>query len=271
MALQRGVGRGIWRWNWADMLVLPCALITALLLGAGLIWASGASVVEAYYGLFEGMCGSRRALVETCVAAIPYMLAGLSVALGFHGGLFNIGAEGQFYMGALGAAVVGYAVAGIPLWIHLPLALLAASGIALIPRRTALRAATVVICLALGVLSWERSKAWESDEALWRATLEASPDSPLATFNLAHTLRQMLHLRPRNRFAELEGVYLTGGGTHPGSGLPVIYESARISSRLLLGDLGLDHAFIDRAREGEEPILLPQAPESQPQPVRRSA
>lgn len=61
-----------------------------------------------------------------------------------------------------------------------------------------------------------------------------------ATFSMAHTLRQMLHLRPHNRFEDLEGVYLVGGGTHPGSGLPVIFESARITSRLLLKDLELE-------------------------------
>lgn len=60
-----------------------------------------------------------------------------------------------------------------------------------------------------------------------------------ATFNLAHTLNQMLHLRPHNRFEDLDGMYLVGGGTHPGSGLPVIFESARISSRLLLEDFGM--------------------------------
>jgi phytoene desaturase len=60
-----------------------------------------------------------------------------------------------------------------------------------------------------------------------------------ATFNLAHSLSQMLHLRPRNRFEDLESVYLVGGGTHPGSGLPVIYESARITSRLVGQDLGM--------------------------------
>ena len=60
-----------------------------------------------------------------------------------------------------------------------------------------------------------------------------------ATFNLAHNLSQMLHLRPRNRFEDLESVYLVGGGTHPGSGLPVIYESARITSRLIGEDLGV--------------------------------
>jgi phytoene desaturase len=66
-----------------------------------------------------------------------------------------------------------------------------------------------------------------------------------ATFSLAHSLRQMLHLRPRNRFEDLDGVYLVGGGTHPGSGLPVIFESARISARLLLDDMGIDRSWID--------------------------
>lgn len=61
-----------------------------------------------------------------------------------------------------------------------------------------------------------------------------------ATFNLAHSLRQILHLRPRNRFEDLEGVYLVGGGTHPGSGLPVIFEGARITSSLVAQDLGLN-------------------------------
>lgn len=61
-----------------------------------------------------------------------------------------------------------------------------------------------------------------------------------ATFSMAHSLKQMLHLRPHNRFEDVERMYLTGGGTHPGSGLPVIFQSARISSRLLLEDLGLE-------------------------------
>jgi phytoene desaturase len=67
---------------------------------------------------------------------------------------------------------------------------------------------------------------WQSDYQLYRG----------ATFNLAHNLGQMLHRRPHNRFEDLRNVYLVGGGTHPGSGLPVIFESARISSRLLLDD-----------------------------------
>jgi phytoene desaturase len=69
-----------------------------------------------------------------------------------------------------------------------------------------------------------------------------------ATFNLAHNLSQMLHLRPRNRFEDLESVYLVGGGTHPGSGLPVIFESARITSRLLAEDLGVPCHSSDAAQ-----------------------
>ncbi len=60
-----------------------------------------------------------------------------------------------------------------------------------------------------------------------------------ATFNLAHSLDQMLYFRPHNRLEDVEGVYLVGGGTHPGSGLPVIYEGARITADLVLADLGL--------------------------------
>jgi phytoene desaturase len=54
-----------------------------------------------------------------------------------------------------------------------------------------------------------------------------------ATFNLGHTITQMLSFRPRNKFEEVGRCYLVGGGTHPGSGLPTIYESARISADLI--------------------------------------
>lgn len=54
-----------------------------------------------------------------------------------------------------------------------------------------------------------------------------------AVFNLAHTLRQMLYLRPHNRFENIPGLYIVGGGTHPGSGLPTILESGRIAADLI--------------------------------------
>jgi phytoene desaturase len=77
-----------------------------------------------------------------------------------------------------------------------------------------------------------------------------------ATFNLSHDLGQMLHMRPHNRFEDVERMYLVGGGTHPGSGLPVIYSSARITSDLLLEDLGVSGAAgrpTSRPVRGQEP------------------
>ncbi len=54
-----------------------------------------------------------------------------------------------------------------------------------------------------------------------------------ATFNIGHSLFQMMYFRPHNRSEEFNNCYIVGGGTHPGSGLPTIYESARISANLL--------------------------------------
>ncbi len=78
---------------------------------------------------------------------------------------------------------------------------------------------------------------WQTDLSVFRG----------ATFNLAHSLDQMLCWRPHNRFEDLDGVYLVGGGTHPGSGLPVIFEGARITARLLSEDLGLKPAESQRS------------------------
>ena len=75
--------------------------------------------------------------------------------------------------------------------------------------------------------------SWEADFGLYKG----------ATFSMAHSLDQMLHLRPHNRFEDIGQMYLVGGGTHPGSGLPVIFESARITSRLLLEDLEIEPSW----------------------------
>ncbi|MFZ3589167.1 phytoene desaturase family protein [Bacillus sp. DJP31] len=65
---------------------------------------------------------------------------------------------------------------------------------------------------------------WEQDVHVYKG----------ATFNLGHQLSQMMLFRPHNQFEELENCWLVGGGTHPGSGLPTILESARITTNLLM-------------------------------------
>ncbi|HHV54252.1 MAG TPA: ABC transporter permease [Firmicutes bacterium] len=87
--------------------------------------AAWASVRDAYRALFAGALGSPYALSESLVTATPYIFAGLAVGLGFRAGLFNIGAEGQLFIGALASVWVGYAITGLPVCVHLPLAVLA--------------------------------------------------------------------------------------------------------------------------------------------------
>ena len=85
--------------------------------------------IDAYAALIEGSIGSERAIVNTLVATAPLLLGGLSVGLAFKAGLFNIGAQGQFLMGALGAVAVGAALRESPAILGIPLAL--AAGMAL--------------------------------------------------------------------------------------------------------------------------------------------
>jgi ABC-type uncharacterized transport system permease subunit/basic membrane lipoprotein Med (substrate-binding protein (PBP1-ABC) superfamily) len=110
--------------------------------------AAGRAIVQAYTALFEGAFGSPARLVngfseylrsgdsaqllraiypltESLRIATPYIFAGLAVAIGFRAGLFNIGAEGQYFIGGLTSVYIGYSLAGLPWLIHLPLALLA--------------------------------------------------------------------------------------------------------------------------------------------------
>jgi len=111
------------------MLVPFLAILTAIIIGGVIIKMVGGNPFEAYKGLIEGSLGSKKALSETAIWATPYIFAGLAVALGFKGGLFNIGAEGQLAVGAVFSALIGYALPkwlgfDLPIYIHLPLAIL---------------------------------------------------------------------------------------------------------------------------------------------------
>ena len=86
----------------------PAKIIAALQSG------NAADIRKAFYPFFESL-----------VAATPYIFGGLAVALGFRAGLFNIGAEGQIFVGAIFGAFVGYSIKGVPAVLHVPLAFLA--------------------------------------------------------------------------------------------------------------------------------------------------
>ena len=90
------------------LLLAPVGAVLFTLLVSGLlVWWAGAGVAQTYGLLLRGGFGSVFALSETFTRAIPLMLTGLAAAVAFRARLFNIGAEGQLYVGALAAVAVG--------------------------------------------------------------------------------------------------------------------------------------------------------------------
>jgi ABC-type uncharacterized transport system permease subunit len=101
------------------------AIIIALLVGALVLWATGHSPIDAYAKLFVGAFGDSYGFGQTLTQATPIIFTSLAFLFAFKCGLFNIGAEGQLLIGGLAAALVGISFTGLPIYVHLPLALLA--------------------------------------------------------------------------------------------------------------------------------------------------
>lgn len=98
----------------------------AIAVGSIIIVASGYDPGAAFAALFKGAFGTPKAVGDTLLKSTPLILTGLAVAYGFRAGLFNIGAEGQLFMGGLAATALGLSLAGLPWWVMVPLMLLAA-------------------------------------------------------------------------------------------------------------------------------------------------
>ncbi len=101
------------------------AVVAGLAVAAILISASDVNPVVAYTALARGAFGNPEAIGTSLGRAIPLVLAGLGVALAFRCGVWNVGAEGQIYLGGLFGVLVGLYVTGLPAVIHIPLTLLA--------------------------------------------------------------------------------------------------------------------------------------------------
>ena len=113
--------------RWADWVLLPIVcLAVALAVAAGVVALVGQSPVEVITVLIKGAFGTARGISYTFYYATTFIFTGLAVAVAFHGGLFNIGGEGQAVMGGLGTGLVAmWLSASLPAWAMLPLMLLA--------------------------------------------------------------------------------------------------------------------------------------------------
>lgn len=110
-----------------DYLVsLFTAVLLAFLVGAGIMLLTGHDPLQGYAALFQGALGKPRALGNTLAKTVTLCLTGLAMSVAAKAGVFNVGGEGQLYMGAMAAAVVGAQVTGVPAWMVTVLSLLAA-------------------------------------------------------------------------------------------------------------------------------------------------
>lgn len=113
--------------RWADLVLLPLVNLVVALLAAGvMVWWVGQDPVQVLQVLVQGAFGSPRGLSYTLYYATTFTFTGLAVAVAFHGGLFNIGGEGQAILGGLGTGLVALWFSPVlPAWLMLPLMLLA--------------------------------------------------------------------------------------------------------------------------------------------------
>ena len=113
--------------RWAEYGLLPLVnLCAALLLSGAIIRMIGESPWSALKLMVDGAVGSQDSIGYTCFYATDFIFTGLAVSVAFHAGLFNIGGEGQAYIGGLGAGLVCLAIGTWSPWIVIPLAIASA-------------------------------------------------------------------------------------------------------------------------------------------------
>ena len=112
--------------NGAYLLSLAISIALALLVGAGIMLASGHDPIAGYGAMLSGALGSRRAVGDTLAKSATLCLTGLATAVAAQAGIFNVGGEGQLYFGAMASALLGSMLTGVSPVIAIPLCLMAA-------------------------------------------------------------------------------------------------------------------------------------------------
>lgn len=111
------------RIQWGSIITPIIGIVLGLLVGAIFIWSQGVNPFVAYYYLLEGSVLSWASLSGSLVKTVPLALTGLAVLFSYKSEIFNVGAEGQLYLGAIGATIIGINFPGIPMALHITLAI----------------------------------------------------------------------------------------------------------------------------------------------------
>lgn len=115
--------------NAGYLLSLLISVVTALLLGGVIMALTGHNPFEGYAALLQGVVGSPRALGNTLAKSMTLCLLGLATVVAAKAGIFNVGGEGQLFLGAIASAWLGSRLEGVSPWIGLPLCLLIAMAV----------------------------------------------------------------------------------------------------------------------------------------------
>ncbi len=105
--------------------IILFSILTALVIGAIIIALDGKNPFLAYTALIKNSLSGKYAIATTLLKSIPLIITGLATAIAFRGGIFNIGGEGQLYIGAFCGAYIGFTFTSLPAFIGIPLAFLA--------------------------------------------------------------------------------------------------------------------------------------------------
>ncbi|MBM9604980.1 ABC transporter permease [Desulfopila inferna] len=145
--------------GWSSCLVLFGAILLSLFFSGLLLALRGTPPLEGIAVLFQGAFGSRWAIEDSLIKAIPIFLASLGVAIAFRLQIWNIGAEGQFCLGAMGATWIALSFPDQPAWILLPamivMAVLAGGFWGLIPAllRQKMQANEIIVSLMMNYIA----------------------------------------------------------------------------------------------------------------------
>ncbi|MGM0420823.1 MAG: ABC transporter permease, partial [Bacillota bacterium] len=115
--------------NLEYLISLGTAILVSLFIGGLIMWGYGSNPLAGYLAMLQGAFGSQYHFATTIAKMVPLVLTGLATAVAFRSGIYNIGGEGQLYLGAFAAAFIGITFTGLPGYLGILLAVVFAAAV----------------------------------------------------------------------------------------------------------------------------------------------